>query len=44
MDQNTQSRFITPSESILKNANVKEYEMAYRASIDRQGKFLGKAS
>ena len=26
MDQNNQSRFIYPSESIVKNANVTEYE------------------
>ena len=37
MDQNNQSRFITPSETVIKNANVTEYEMTYRASIvDRQ--------
>jgi len=37
MDQNNASRFITPPETIVKNANVTEYEMAYRASvIDRQ--------
>ncbi len=30
MDQNNPSRFIYPSESIVKNANVTEYEKAYR--------------
>jgi acetyl-CoA synthetase len=38
MDQNDQSRFINPSESVVKNSNVPEYEMTYRESIkDREG-------
>ncbi len=39
MDQNNQSRFINPSETVIKNANVTEYEKAYRASIDDRENF-----
>jgi acetyl-CoA synthetase len=39
MDQNNQSRFIYPSESIVKNANVTEYEQAYRHSIEHREEF-----
>jgi acetyl-CoA synthetase len=37
MDMNDPSRFVMPPESVVRNANVTEYEMAYRASIvDRE--------
>ena len=39
MDQNNQSRFIYPSESIVKNANVTEYDKAYRYSIEHREEF-----
>lgn len=39
MDQNNQSRFIYPSESIVKNANVTEYDKAYRHSIEHREEF-----
>jgi acetyl-CoA synthetase len=39
MDQNNQSRFITPSETVIKNANVTEYEKAYKASVDDRENF-----
>ena len=39
MDQNNQSRFINPSESIVKNANVTEYEKAYLHSIEHREEF-----
>jgi acetyl-CoA synthetase len=39
MDQNNQSRFIYPSESIVKNANVTEYDRAYRHSIEHREDF-----
>jgi acetyl-CoA synthetase len=39
MDQNNQSRFVYPSESIIKNANVPEYDKAYRHSIEHREEF-----
>jgi len=37
MEMNDPSRFVAPPEQIVRNANVTEYEMAYRASIvDRE--------
>jgi len=39
MDQSNQSRFIYPSESIVKNANVTEYDKAYRHSIENREAF-----
>jgi acetyl-CoA synthetase len=39
MDQNNQSRFIYPSESIVKNANVAEYDKAYKHSIEHREEF-----
>ncbi len=39
MDQNNQSRFIYPPESIVKNANVPEYDKSYRHSIEHREEF-----
>jgi acetyl-CoA synthetase len=39
MDQNNPSRFVFPSGSIVENANVTEYEKAYRYSIEHREEF-----
>jgi acetyl-CoA synthetase len=39
MDQNNPSRFVYPSGSIVENANVTEYEKAYRYSIEHREEF-----
>ncbi len=39
MSENNQSRFIMPSESVVSNANVTEYEKTYQASVDDRESF-----